>query len=86
MLLEDSMRGAKVECLICRRMVEVDWSGSGERPTPPPEGSGPAVPPPPITRRQKIANCPNCSVPLRLPPGHEGRPIRCPQCRHVFTA
>lgn len=78
MLLEDSMRGAKVECLVCRRMIAVDPSGSGsksgERPTPPvrstsstpPPTPAPSTPPPP---------------PVAKPPSAQRQSIgTCPNC------
>jgi len=87
MLLEDSARGGRVECLLCKRRIEVDASGSGsasgERPKVPPLPKMPG-PTAPTAERQKILNCPKSNSPLRVPPGHEGKPLRCPRCRKVF--
>jgi hypothetical protein len=98
MLLEDAARGTKVDCLICRKKIEVDSSGSGDRqkapplpqrppPRPSPSGisretAGSETPPPVV--RQKIVNCPQCSAPLRLPPEAVGKALKCPRCSHVF--
>jgi hypothetical protein len=112
MLLEDSARGARVACLVCKGAIEIDpSSGSGEHqqaplpapsplptpapkpapwapsPTPAPTPSGfraPAAAPPPV-KRERIAACPKCNAPLRLPPHYRDQPIRCPRCSHVFT-
>lgn len=91
MLLEDSARGGRVDCLICKRRIQVDPSGANghrEEPLPQPEETDlsdvleqEAL----RAAQQKIANCPQCSGPMRVPPGGEGKRIQCPHCRHVFT-
>jgi hypothetical protein len=103
MLLEDSARGAKVACLVCKKAIAIDpSSGSGEQPpaplpvpTPVPKpvpwaqssassaGTLRAAAPP--VKRERIAACPKCNAPLRLPPHYRDQPIRCPRCSHVFT-
>jgi hypothetical protein len=84
MLLEDSARGAKVECLVCKKPIEVDPSGSGDRPKPPklPPEAGETVE---RVERQPIVNCPKCATPLRVPPGQQVKQLRCPRCSHVFA-
>ena len=83
MLLEDHVRGTKVECLVCERTISLDPSGSDDRPKPPPLVK-PSAPASPRAKRQRIVQCPTCDTPLRLPPSHEGKSIRCPACKHVF--
>jgi hypothetical protein len=85
MMLEDHVRGTQVECLICERTISLEPAASeGPRSKPPPlkQSSAGASP---RAERQEIAKCPNCRMPLRLPPTHEGKAIRCPACKHVFT-
>jgi uncharacterized protein YbaR (Trm112 family) len=83
MLLEEHRRGTTVECLVCERIIVLEPSGSDEGAKPPPldEPSGAASP---SAKRQEIAACPSCKTPLRLPPSHKGKAIRCPACKHVF--
>ena len=84
MLLEDHVRGTKVECLVCDRSILLEPSGANEHTTPPPLGQRSASTSP-SAKRQKITDCPSCHTPLRLPPSHQGKSIRCPACEHVFT-
>jgi len=84
MLLEDHLRGTQVECLICERTIVLEPSASEERRRPPPLKKA-AASASPSAKRQEIAKCPNCRMPLRLPPAHQGKAIRCPACKHVFT-
>ena len=84
MLLEDHVRGKKVQCLVCERAISLDPSGSDDRVKPPPLVK-PSASASPSVQRQKVLRCPNCRTPLRLPPSHEGTSTRCPTCRHVFT-
>jgi hypothetical protein len=86
MLLEDASRGAKVECLVCSKLIQVESSDSGDRLSATVPRSQPPSPKPPSPKRQQIAQCPKCSSALRLPPSHQGQPIRCPKCGNVFTA
>lgn len=83
-LLEDDARGKKVECLLCKGMINVDASESGGHGQPPPqrEASAPATP---SAQRQPITTCPKCSTLLRVPPEGEGQMIRCARCQTVFT-
>jgi ribosomal protein S27E len=83
-LLEDSARGERVECLVCKRLIQVDPSGAEERP------AEPSLPPALAqaalrAQRQRVAHCPQCSGPMRVPPNHEGKRIQCPHCKHVFV-
>ncbi len=87
MLLEDRVRGSSVKCLVCDRKVDVESSGSDEKPKPPglPQAAGNGDPGLPVQAadRHKVVDCPKCSGPLRLPPGHRGR-VQCPRCHHAF--
>jgi hypothetical protein len=83
MLLEDHVRGRTVHCVICERQIVLDPSGSDDRPKPPPLVK-PSASVLPRAERQRILRCPRCEAPLRLPPSHEGKAIRCPACKHVF--
>jgi len=87
MLLEDAARGARVECLVCKRLLQVDASGSGtvstRSPAPPSSVAG-GGPVPPTVRRHRVAHCPQCNGPMRVPPTHQGKAIQCPHCNHVF--
>jgi uncharacterized paraquat-inducible protein A len=59
----------------------LDPSDADDRPKPPPlvkPGAGPRA------ERHEVVRCPHCDAPLRLPPSHEGKSIRCPACKHVF--
>ncbi len=83
MLLEDAARGARVECLVCKRLIQVDASASGIFSRPPePETPEPGLPP--TARRHKVAHCPQCAGPMRVPPNQQGKKIQCPHCAHVF--
>ncbi len=82
MLLEDHVRGTVVECMVCRKTIQLDPSGSGERTKPPPVPGSAALP---VAKREKIAACPKCSTPLRLPPAEQGQSIKCPVCKDVFV-
>ena len=84
MMLEDHVRGTTVECLVCRKAIQLDPSGSSDRPKPPPLHKAPSASR--RAKRQEITNCPNCSTPLRLPPAHAGKSIKCPVCKQLFTA
>ncbi len=81
MLLEDVARGARVECLICKRLLQVDASGPGllSPKSPAARSSPPTVP------RHRVAHCPQCNGPMRVPPTHQGKAIQCPHCNHVFV-
>jgi len=83
MLLEDSARGNRVECLVCRRLIQIEPS-TAEDPTPTPLLPHALAEAAMRAQRQRIANCPKCSGPMRVPPGHEGRRIQCPRCDHRF--
>jgi hypothetical protein len=83
-LLEDSARGTKVECLICKGPINVDASGSGEHPQEPPSPRE-SRQPTPSAQRQQIANCPTCGSLLRVPPAGKGKSIKCPRCQTVFA-
>ena len=85
MLLEDHVRGNQVKCLACGSPIQLDPSGSSDRAKPPPLKSG-ASRTSARAKRQAITNCPSCNTPLRLPPSHQGKSIKCPVCKHVFTA
>jgi uncharacterized paraquat-inducible protein A len=89
MLLEDSARGASVPCLRCKKTIQVSSSGSGERsksafvPVRSTESPAEEIP---IAPRQKVATCPQCNAPLRLPPAAQKQAIKCPRCQKVFVA
>lgn len=77
-LLEDDTRGAKVECVLCKGMINVDASGSGNQRERPAQAT-------PSAQRQPIATCPKCNTLLRVPPASEGQKIKCGRCETVFT-
>jgi hypothetical protein len=84
MLLEDAARGTQVECLVCKRLIHVDPSSaedSAESPPLPHALAEAAM----RAQRQRIAHCPQCQGPMRVPPGREGKRIQCPHCKHVFV-
>ncbi len=83
-LLEDDTRGTKVQCLLCKGMINVDASGSGEQRESPPQRQGPTQATP-SAQRQPIATCPKCSTLLRVPPASEGQKIKCARCQTVFA-
>ena len=83
MLLEDSARGGRVDCLVCKRLIQVDPSQADD-PTPEPLLPHALAEAALRARRQRIANCPRCTGPMRVPPGHKGKRIQCPRCEHVF--
>mgnify|MGYP001072873869 CR=1 FL=1 len=88
MLLEDSSRGARVECLVCKRLIQVDPSGADERSDQRPDERDlpPALAEAALrARQQRIAQCPQCAGPMRVPPNHQGKRIQCPHCKHVFV-
>lgn len=96
LLMEDTARGTRVDCLICKKTIEVEGSVSGDNPAPPLAASGgnskppPAAPPKkkppsPAAGDQKIVKCTKCAAQLRIPPDRLGKPIKCSRCKHVFT-
>jgi hypothetical protein len=80
MLLEESARGGRVECLACKRPIQVDAPAADGPPKPPGSAGAPST-----GERGEFAGCPKCNTPLRLPADHRGRPIKCPKCGQVFT-
>ena len=85
-LLEDSSRGTRVECLVCKGTIKVDASGSGERPPSASNAGGAgSAPPLPHAHGQNVTNCPQCDTPLRVPPNAKGKSIKCPRCQKVFS-
>lgn len=86
MLLEDAARGSQVECLVCKKPIQVDASGSSE--TPKAQASVSTAhdaQPSERVKRQEIVNCPKCKMPLRLAANHENRKLKCPHCAEVFV-
>jgi uncharacterized Zn finger protein (UPF0148 family) len=82
MLLEDSTRGGKVECLICKRPIQVEASAraapqakavwSGGLPAAAARGA-----------TSNVQACPQCQTPLRLPAGNVTE-VKCPKCGRAF--
>jgi uncharacterized Zn finger protein (UPF0148 family) len=86
MLLEDSTRGGTVDCIVCRRQIQVDVSSGG--PTPPATTKAPRwsqTVPSTSGSSTRVQACPHCHAPLHLPAGKSGD-VKCPKCSHVFKS
>jgi endogenous inhibitor of DNA gyrase (YacG/DUF329 family) len=85
MFMEDSVRGARVPCVLCQKPMQVSSSGSGERSRPPPQPQRAGKEQTPTARGQRIVNRPKCSAPLRLAPEQQDTAVCCPRCQQVFV-
>ncbi|HVX09611.1 MAG TPA: hypothetical protein VHC22_00280 [Pirellulales bacterium] len=85
MLLEDSTRGSAVDCIVCRRPMQVDASSAGSAtPATTKSPSWSLTVPATSDSSHRIHPCPHCHATLRLSAGKTGD-IKCPKCKHVFT-
>ncbi len=73
MIVEDEMRGRRVECLICAKPITADV----EPKTPAAPAAAAATPDDP-----QIRSCPKCGSRMRV--SATAARVRCPKCKSVF--
>ena len=71
MLLEDSVRGTEVKCLICKHTIKLHDPGEDSSPG--------AVAEHPYA----VRTCGQCGANMRIPSEAVGKPVRCPKCEFV---
>jgi hypothetical protein len=79
-LLEDSLRGAVTDCLVCKQPLHVRDAAGGpqtEAVAPPPVRSG-------APARAGVGHCPECTTALKLPTDQSVQSVKCPKCGAVF--
>lgn len=85
LLLEDSVRGASVACLLCKQPIAVSNSPPDQPPTVTVEPSRAAEAAAPPVRFSPSRPCPKCGATLYLPAeGPAPQRAKCSKCGHVF--
>lgn len=67
-LLEDDTRGGSVECLVCKKTIDVDAALAEDSAEP--------------KKDQEVRKCPRCGARMRV--SSSAARVRCPKCQTVF--
>ena len=76
MLMEEDARGRVVECLVCKKPIELEPIVLDA----PPESTDGAQHLPDNAIRFRVGTCPKCHRPIKVPPEKEGQAVGCLEC------